>query len=164
MSSLAKNKLNADAMTVIREEVDNRISFNVMPDRPVTETLHIKEYRVGPGYAEAHFNRRYESAMLKSPSHLIFLTAVVHLQKIIYVYGCHHLKLGYDPYGSERLKIWPTHLEVNMQKMIRDESDLVHRVYFDAFERIAFKRYHLKVRSNVNDILHIDGETPLFVL
>ena len=45
------------------ENSANSIRFNVMPDRIVEETLYLSEYRVWPRYAEATFNRRYESQM-----------------------------------------------------------------------------------------------------
>ena len=51
-----------------------------------------------------------------------------------------------------------------MPKMIRNESDLVHRVYFDNFDALDEKRYYIRTRSNVNNLLHINGETPLYVL
>ena len=72
--------------------------------------------------------------------------------------------LGYDPEGPEQLKIWPTIVNIEMPKMIRNETDLVHRVYFDSFEQIEEKRYHIKTHSNVNELLQINGETPLYVL
>ncbi|MEM7406359.1 MAG: hypothetical protein AAF458_13760 [Pseudomonadota bacterium] len=150
--------------TTINERVDNIMQFNVMPDRPVTETLHIREYRIADDYIEAHFDRSYKSSMLKSPSHLIFLSAVAHYQKIIYVYACNRLGLGYDPSGPEVLKIWPTVVNVEMPRMIRNETDLVHRVYFDAFDELAPKRYHLKTHSDVNECVYISGESPLYVL
>lgn len=163
--SVAELESRAQAgLVTIPERVDNEMTFNVMPDRPVTEILHIHSYRVGDRYAEAHFDRSYHSSMLKSPSHLIFLSAVAHLQKIIYVFACHHLDLGYDPSGPEKLKIWPKAVNVEMPKMIRNETDLVHRVYFDEFEHLGEKRYYIKTRSNVNGLLHINGETPLYVL
>lgn len=164
MQNLVADTGVASEPTVVPVELQNRMSFNVMPGRPVTETLHIREYRVGEDYIEARFDRTYESEMRNSPSHLIFLSALAHLQKMIYVYGCHRLGLGYDPHGPEVLKIWPTVVRVEMSKMIRDETDLVHRAEFDAFDRVGANRYHLHVRSNVNDILQIGGETPLYVI
>ena len=35
-----------------------------MPDRPVEEKLFIREYRIGPNYIEAHFDRSYKSSMV----------------------------------------------------------------------------------------------------
>ena len=151
-------------LTIVKEQAESSIRFNVMPDRPVEETLHIREYRVGPSYIEARFDRSYHSSMLKSPSHLIFLTVVMHLQKMIYIYACHQLELGYDPYGPERLKVWPTNVEVEMPRMIRDEDSLVHRVYVDEFDRLGFKRHHIRVHSDVNGLMHINGQAPIFVL
>lgn len=161
-SSTSSSIVQFDA--VIPECVDNKLQFNVMPERAVTETLHIKEYRLSQNYIEAHFDRTYESAMLKSPSHLIFLSAVAHYQKMLYVYGCHHLDLGYDPFGPEKLKIWPTVVKIEMPRMLRNETGLVHRVYIDSFESVGPKRYHITTHSDVNNCVFISGESPLFVL
>ena len=135
-----------------------------MPDRPVQETLHIQRYSIAPGYIEAQFDRTYESAMLNSPSHLIFLTALVHTQKLLYVYACHVLGLEYDPHGPEVLKIWPTEVSITMPRMLRDERDLVHRVHIDGFESAGPKRYMLTMRSSVNRAVNINGQTPVYVL
>lgn len=150
--------------TIIDEDTETHLTFNVMPDRPVHETLHVRQYAIAPGYIEARFDRSYASAMKNSPSHLIFLTALVHAQKLIYVYACHELGLTYDPYGPEVLKIWPTSIQVEMPRMLRDEQDLVHRVHIDSFEPEGPRRYMLKLRSSVNDSVNISGRTPLFVL
>ncbi|MEM7253653.1 MAG: hypothetical protein AAF493_19725 [Pseudomonadota bacterium] len=160
--SITTQKEEADIK--IEEKSDCRIEFNVMPDRPVEEILHIREYRCGDRYIEAHFDRTYRSSMLKSPSHLIFLSAVVHYQKLLYVYACRHLGLTYDPQGPEVLKIWPTMVHVEMPRMVRNEVDIVHRVHIDSFERLEPKRYMVKTHSDVNDAVFISGETPLYVL
>ena len=68
-----------------------------MPERPVRETLHIKRYRIGERCITAEFDRSYVNSILKSPSHLIFLSALVHSLKLMYVYACHTLGLKYDP-------------------------------------------------------------------
>ncbi|MEM7192787.1 MAG: hypothetical protein AAF405_07985, partial [Pseudomonadota bacterium] len=114
MNTVLIEKQHTEELIVVPEAVDNEMTFNVMPERPVKEVLHIREYRLGDHYAEAHFDRSYHSSMLKSPSHLIFLSAVAHLQKIVYVYACHHLGLEYDPHGPEKLKIWPTTVNIEM--------------------------------------------------
>ena len=68
---------------VIEENTQNIVSFNVMPERNVTETLHIKEYHIKHREITGVFDREYETSMKHSPNHLIFLTALVHLQKLI---------------------------------------------------------------------------------
>ena len=164
MSELAWNEQVEPITRTIDESTESALEFNVMPDRPVRETLHIKRYRIGHRFIEAQFDRTYVSSMLKSPSHLIFLTALVHTQKILYVYACHELGLEYDPYGPEVLKIWPTQVEIQMPRMVRNESDLTHTVHIDSFERLAEGRHHIVMRSEINGCIYINGETPVYVL
>ena len=117
--------------TIIEEHVDNSLRFNVMPNRPVEETLHIRQYRITEDSVEAHFDRTYKSSILKSPSHLIFLSAVAHTLKMLCVYACHRLGLPCDPKGPEVLNIWPTTVHVEMPRMMRNESDILHRMHID---------------------------------
>ena len=65
------------------ERHDCCLEFNVMAGRPVTEVLHFRSYEVNQDYARGVFDRTYTSAMKASPSHLVFLTALVHLQKMM---------------------------------------------------------------------------------
>ena len=161
---VAETQLHAHFHTIIPERVDNIVRFNVMPGRPVEETLHIPEYRIADGYIEAYFDRNYKSSMLNSPSYLIFLSVVAHMQKIMYVYECHHLGLHYDTHAAGVLKIWPTTVNLEMQRMIHNEPDIVHCVFIDSFMQVAPKRCTIEAHSNVNDCSFISGTTPLFVL
>ena len=111
MTALART---TQSTTVIPEQHISELSFNVMPGRPVQERLLIREYRVEDRYAEAHFDREYASSMQNSPSHLIFLSALVHTQKLLYLALCREFGFHYDPDGPERFKIWPTKVEVRI--------------------------------------------------
>jgi hypothetical protein len=148
---------------VYREESTVGLTFNVMPDRPVTETLYIHEYRVWPRYVEAEFDRTYQSRMRASPSHLIFLTALAHLQKMIYVALCHEFNLPYDPKGPERLKLWPTKIDVKIPVLIKQEEDLVHRVYIRQLKKRDDKTYKVVVESRVGS-MQLNGEAPVFLM
>src|SRR4051812_49354203 len=82
---------------VIQDNSEVELTFNVMPNRPVTEKLKIREYRLWDRYAEATLDREYFSSMEKSPNHLVFLTACAHFQKICYVYLTHEFGFEYGP-------------------------------------------------------------------
>lgn len=104
---------------VYNECTQNRLEFNVMPNCPVSETLTVKEYRIWDRYTEATFDRVYTSSMRKSPDHLIFVSALVHLQKMMYVYVVNWLGLTYDPFAPEQVKFWPTQISFNLQGLTR---------------------------------------------
>jgi len=147
----------------IKEKTFNQLIFNVMPDRPVEEILKIKEYRIWDRCIEARFDREYHSSMDKSPSHLIFLSSLVHLQKMLYVYFCHEFGLPYDPFGPEIIKIWPTKVSVNMPKMITETEDLKHQVIIDNFVETKPNTFYGSSTSFINDMMTIKGEAAIFV-
>jgi hypothetical protein len=46
-----------DLPIVIEDTTPQEIQFNILPDRPITETVKPKEYRVWRRYVEAEFSR-----------------------------------------------------------------------------------------------------------
>jgi hypothetical protein len=140
-----------------------RVDFNVMPDRSVREELRIREFRVGPTWIEAEFDRTYTSSMLHSPSHLTFVSALIQMQKVTYVYSCH--RFGFDPdvRAPESLKIWPTKLAVLMRTLVTEEHHLVHRMDFTDFRRIEDNKY-LAIATSRIGALSIDGSAIIMLL
>ena len=53
------------------------IKFNVLPRKQVSEDILVSKYVLKKRYIEAHFNRKYETEMINSPDHLIFLTSFI---------------------------------------------------------------------------------------
>ncbi len=148
----------------IAETTTNKLIFNVMPEMHVEENLYIKEYRVGEMSIDAVFNRSYKSTMIKSPSHLIFLSALVHMQKMLYVYMCHRLELKYDSYSQEILKVWPTGLEIKMPKLVTKCEDIVHHMDIIEVKEVREKVYFVKADSNIEDVIDINGTAMVFIL
>ena len=148
---------------IISEWSETKISFNVMPGKNVKETLHIKEYRVWENRVEGIFDREYSSSMIRSPDHLIFLTALVHLQKLIYVFLCHKLGFEYDPHGDEKLKIWPTRIDTGIPSMIRKKTNLVQSFEATDFYRRPDGSFFLTGISRVGDLV-IDGDALVFLM
>lgn len=149
---------------VIRDDSTVRCAFNVMPGREVEETFFIHEYRLWHRYIEAEFDRKYISQMAHSPSHVVFLTALTHTQKMLYVYMCHELGIPYEPNGPERLKLWPSKVEVRMPKMITSETGIVHRLHITDLVRFGDSRFKLIVESKIDNLIAIDGEVPVFLV
>ena len=148
----------------IFEDTISELKFNVMPDRPVTEKLLIKEYRIGPRYIESVFDRTYCSSMEHSPSHLVFLSALVHTQKMLYTYFCHEFELEYDPFKKEKLKIWPTIVNVKMPKMITEEGGISHKMWITRFIKRTKTKFFIETKSNVNDIIVINGSAMILLI
>lgn len=155
---------NPSPVHVYKEKTKNHIAFNVMPGMQVEETLFIKEYRILEDGIEAVFDRKYFTLMAKSPNHLIFVTALVHLQKMLYVYMCHRLNIPYDPLAPEKLKIWPTSLNIEMPKLITKKTDITHRIKISDVAQTGPRSYYITATSNVEGTVEINGEAAVFLM
>ena len=152
---------NNPDLTVIREQHTSHLSFNVMPGKPVTERLQVRENRVGERYAEAHFDREYESSMRNSPSHLIFLSTLVHTQKLLYVALCREFGLPYDPHGAEQFKMWPTKVEVRIPELIAEETNLVQQLWIRELKQFNDKTYRAVIETRVGSLV-VRSTIPTF--
>jgi hypothetical protein len=139
------------------------IGFNVMPGRPVQEELRIREFRIGADWIEAEFDRSFQSSMVNSPSHLTFVSALVQMQKITYVYACS--RFGFNPAvtDTECLKVWPTNINIVMRDLVREEEGLVHRMDFTGFRKLEARKYLATATSRIG-VLQIDGSAMLLLL
>ena len=153
----------AEGLEILPENHDCRCSFNVMPDRPVEETMKVREYRYRKGYVEAHFDREYRSSMSASPSHLIFLTALAHTQKMLYLALCREFDLPYDPQGAELFKMWPTKVEVKIPTLLAQEKDLVQKLWLRSVKRLPNGACRAVIDTRV-DTMQIHAVVPVFML
>ncbi len=149
---------------VIRDESAISLKFNVMPGRDVTETMFIEKYVIGENIISGYFHRTYSSQMINSPSHLIFLTALTHMQKLTYVYLCEKFGFDYDPNGIEKLKVWPMSTNCSMPKLLTEEEGLIQTLEFHSVIRRSEKVYWVKVTSRVGDALKIDAVAKVLLL
>ena len=140
------------------------ISFNVMPERSVTEELTMREFRIGKTWIEAEFDRDYKSEMLSSPTHLTFVSALIQMQKVTYVYCCSKFGFPIDVAGNECLKVWPTDVHISMPGMVTIESGLVHRMDFIGFRKIEPRKYLAIAKSNISNTLEINASAIIQLL
>jgi len=153
-----------DEAIMVNDSVVNNVSFNVMPGKQVEEKLIMRRYRVWDDAIEAEFDREFYSSMVKSPDHLIFVTALVHLQKMVYVYMCHYCGLKYDPYGHEVLKVWPTELEISMPKLITRHSNIKHLMKIKSVVEIRPNQFLVTADSSIENRLTINGQAAVIRL
>ena len=147
----------------IKDRSECNVEFNVMPDRSVREALRIREFRIGPNWIEAEFDRSYDSDMLNSPSHLTFVSALIQMQKVTYVYACHRFGFSVDVFQPEALKIWPTDVRVTMPGLVRDEKYLVHRMDFIGFRQVGVHAHFATATSRIG-VLCIEGSAMIQLL
>ncbi len=149
---------------VIHDDSQITMKFNVMPNRDVTEDFFIREYRVWHRYAEATLDREYTSSMEKSPDHLIFLTGCAHSQKLFYIALAHEFGFGYSPDEKEKFKIWPTAVRVSMPAMVRQNQDVIQKLFITKFNRVTDKVFEINFRTTYNDIVTIEMETKVYFI
>ena len=158
-------KINNNNNTeIINENSEQRIEFNVMPNKKVNETLKINRYIVSSNKIQAFFDRNYQTDMLKSPNHFIFISALVNLQKMIYILMCKHLNIEYSPLESEKLKIWPIKTDVDMNGMIRKKKNVMQDFKVESIEKLANNKYILKGISTSESTIKISGSALIYKL
>jgi len=158
-----KNSKNNNT-EIINENSEQIIQFNVMPNKKVNETLKINRYIVSNNKIQAFFDRNYKTDMLKSPNHFIFLSALVNLQKMIYILMCKHLNIEYSPLESEKLKIWPIKTDVEMNGMIRKKKNVMQDFKVESIEKLANNKYILKGISTSESTIKISGSALIYKL
>ena len=157
-------KTKNDNIEIINENSEQTIEFNVMPNKKVNETLKINRYIVSGNKIQAFFDRKYQTDMLKSPNHFIFLSALVNLQKMIYILMCKHLNIKYSPLEPEKLKIWPIKTDVDMNGMIRKKKNVMQDFKVESIEKLANNKYILKGISTSESTIKISGSALIYKL
>ena len=140
------------------------IFFNILPNKNVKESIYVKKYILNKRKIEAVFDRKYVNDMIESPSHLVFLTSLVHLQKMIYIYLCYEFGFSINLTGKENLKIWPTKLNIELPKLITDSKDIVQTIEINSLRKIDKKTYFGKCKSYINGFPSIKANAIINLL
>ena len=138
------------------------VAFNVYDGLPVRERLLLKQYKIWRRDVEATFDREYSSAMLRSPDHMIFLTAMVHLQRMAYMWICCELAGTYDADAPEQFKIWPVSMNCSMPRMVRDSFDVIQTLKVVSFDARVDGSYLMTGVSTVGGGIRIEATAAVF--
>jgi hypothetical protein len=141
-----------------------RLSFNVLPNRSVEEVFYNTSYRATENQVVATFDRTYRSEMEASPSHVIFLSALIQFQKLCYLHVCHRFGWPYDAGEPERAKVWPTDVTCSMPAMVTSEENIHQTFTVSRARYISPKRLHLWANSDVDGIIRLTGQAMIFIL
>ena len=152
---------NNEIETII-EKSEQLLQFNVMPGKNVTEKLIFEKYIVSRKKIQAFFSREYKTEMAKSPDHFIFLSALINLQKIIYILMCKHFGVEYNSNRSEKFKIWPIKTDVQINGMIRKTKDIIQDFEIISIQEIAQNKYMLKGVSSSESSIIIKGSAIIY--
>ena len=146
------------------DQSNSSINFNILPGKNVKEDIIVKKYILKKRYIEAIFDRKYQSDMVQSPNHLIFLSTLVHLQKMIYIYLCYEFGLSMKLEKNEKLKIWPTNIKIDMPKMITKTKDISHTIKIESLRKTGSKTYFGKCESSVDGIVKISADALVYTI
>jgi hypothetical protein len=155
--------LTKENVIFINEKTSNVCRFNVMPGKFVEETLFIKQYRIYDNFIEADFERQYHSDMVKSPDHFVFLTALSHTQKMVYVYLCYKFGITYDPFTPEKIKIWATKVEVDLPKLITN-TNVTQKLEVISLTKVKEKQYITEVLNSVTERMRIRAICNIYLI
>lgn len=131
----------------------HELAFNVLRGRSVREELTPEKYSIGRRCARVEFSRRYYSDMEKSPSHLIFLSALVQWQKLIYLMMCREFNITYCAADAEMFKVWPTDVRCCVPVMVREERSLRQDTVISTIEPRGASKWNVEAFSVVNERL-----------
>ncbi|MBN8554801.1 MAG: hypothetical protein J0L93_05095 [Deltaproteobacteria bacterium] len=147
---------------IIQDNAEINCSFNVMNGRSVSEKFLVKEYRIWDRYGEATLDREYFSSMEKSPDHLIFLTGLIHSQKLLYLLLSKEFGFEYSPEKKEDLKIWPTSIKIEMPKMVRKNQDVVQKMWINSVKPKGNNQYEVNMTSEYEGVIKIESVSSIF--
>ena len=140
------------------------LSFNILPNRNVNEHINVKKYILKRRSIEAVFDRIYYSDMLHSPDHLIFLSALIQLQKMIYIYLCYEFNYPFSLDEDEKLKIWPTNISIDMPKMITKNKNISHKIEISSLRKLNSCTYFGKCNSSIENIISIKADAMISIV
>ena len=146
------------------DQSKSSLSFNVLPGKNVKENIIVKKYILKERYIKSVFDRKYQSDMAQSPDHLIFLSTLIHLQKMIYIYLCYEFGLSVKLEDNEKLKIWPTNIQIDMPKMITKTEDISHTIEIKSLRKTGGKTYFGKCESSIDDIVKISADALIYTI
>lgn len=147
---------------IINDSSTQKLAFNVMPSRSVTETLEPSYYSVGDRCARATFSRSYQTEMEKSPTHLILISALIQWQKLIYLMMCEEFGVEYDPSEPETFKIWPTDVSCQIPILVRDEKGLRQDAIISKLEKENLTKWTVEAFSAVNGRIGFVARASVF--
>jgi len=140
------------------------LRLHVMPERAMDERLELCECRVGDHRVDARYRCLDPSLLHEASGHVLFLAVLAHYEDILHAWACQGLGRDGGAIAPERVKVWPSIVDVSMPRGLSPDSEVVQTVHIEEVCAIDAQRYLVKSRSHVNHCLTIEGKTPIHVL
>ena len=152
-----------NAKVIVDNSVQN-LKFNVMHEKDVEEKLTFKKYIIKGNKIETYFDRQYKTSMRKSPDHYIFLSSLVNLQKMIYLLMCDKFNLPYNKNDEEKIKIWPTSVDIKMNGIVRKKSNIMQDFELISIYQIGDNKYSISGNSSAESTILLNGEALIYLI
>ena len=149
---------------VISDRSVQNLKFNVMHGKDVEEKLTFKKYIINGNKIETYFDRQYKTSMRKSPDHYIFLSSLVNLQKMIYLLMCDKFNLSYSKNDEEKIKIWPTSVDVRMNGIVRKKNNIMQDFELLSIYQISDNKYSISGNSSAESTILLKGEALVYLI
>jgi len=95
---------------------------------------------------------------------MIFLTAMVHLQRMAYIWICCELAGTYEAEAPEKFKIWPISMNCSMPSLVRESCDVIQTLKVVSFDARADGGYLMAGVSTVGEGIRIEATAVVFSL
>ena len=102
--------------------------------------------------------------MKKSPDHYIFISSLINLQKMIYLIMCNRFNIPYNKNDDEKIKIWPTSVDVKMNGIVRKKKNLMQDFELTSISLISDGKYHISGKSTAESSLVLKGEALVYII
>ena len=153
-----------EGVKTIEDNSIQGLKFNVMHKKDVQERLIFKKYIIKENRIETYFDREYKTSMKKSPDHYIFLSSLINLQKMIYLLMCDRFNISYSKNDEEKIKIWPTSVDVRMNGIIRKKKNIMQDFELTSISQVSDGKYQISGKSSAESTLLLKGEALIYII
>ena len=153
-----------DNVKIIADNSVQNLKFNVMHEKDVEEKLVFKKYIIDGNRIKTYFNREYKTSMKKSPNHYIFLSSLINLQKMIYLLMCDRFDISYNKNDEEKIKIWPTSLDIKMNGIVRKKNNIMQDFELTSISQISDNKYSISGNSSAESTILLKGEALVYII
>lgn len=141
----------------------SKTEVQVMPNRSVHEELELEKVLISDKFIRGEFKHRYNSEMARSPKHLTVIGIPVQTQKLFYIWACDYLMLDLDLQGNEKVKIWPTDVNIEIPDRLCDDRH-TQDILVEEFNLLAPDKYFFRIKSVVNDSMKLSSSGYLYIV
>ena len=77
---------------------------------------------------------------------------------------CDRFKIPYNKNDEEKIKIWPTSVDVRMNGIVRKKKNIMQDFELTSISQISDGKYQISGKSTAESILLLKGEALVYIL